>query len=132
MKRVTWCAPRSRQAHWTASTRCARRLDLPRSRRILLLEPFAPWRRERLFRRDRLRGLECFALHLPAHAHGVLIAVERDIGVSQNLAGGDIAGQFHMMRKPDRQRAEREALRRWNELGIDRVAAFAVEHFAGF
>ena len=86
-----------------------------------------------LFRGHYFSGrLAALPLHLAAETDRLRIVVERHVGRGQEFAGGDVALELDVMRKPDRQGAELQAALRRNELGINGIAAFAVEHLAGF
>ena len=69
-------------------------------------------------------------LHLPPYLHGLRGLIQRYVGGLDESARRHIARKFDLAGQPNRQRAERKASRRGNELGVDRVAAFTVEHLA--
>src|ERR1700754_4233046 len=79
-----------------------------------------------------LRGLaERTLLHLATQRDNIEIAFELDILEANDGVLGDRALEPDVMREPDRQAADRKALRCRDRIGPDRVAAFAVEHLAG-
>src|SRR5580704_14906887 len=73
--------------------------------------------------------LASLTLHLAPHAYSLGAIIERNVGGLDEFTRRNVAQKLDVMRKPDGQCAERKTARRRNELGVDGVAALAVECF---
>src|SRR5216683_226910 len=70
-------------------------------------------------------------LHRPPRLDGLVISIDLDVAPPDHRAMRDVVLELHPVRKSNRQRAGFEARRCRHQLAPDRIAAFAVEHFAG-
>src|SRR5260370_33859002 len=69
-------------------------------------------------------------LHCPPRLDGLVFGIDLDVAPPDYRAMRDVVLEFHPVCESNRQRAGFEARRRRHQLAPDRVAAFAVEHFA--
>src|ERR1700733_11947679 len=113
---------------------CELREDTRRNNVCLWL--WVPGRRSlcSLARDDEKRGLLPAAKSLFPRAacpDRPILRVVRDVVPAHHRAMGDVVLQLQAMRKPDRQGPGRKACRCRHQLAPHRIAAFAIQHFAG-
>src|ERR1700730_3883175 len=77
-----------------------------------------------------LAGPAELRFHRASRLDGLVAGIDIDVAPAHHRAMRDVALQLHPVRKPDRQRAGLEARRSRHQPAPDRIAAFAVEHFA--